>query len=125
MIYRRPFVREEASRQWLAAITLGVLGSLAVLAMGDSPFLPAAHADSVGYMEAGMGLVNGRGLSLPMGYPYLEEFNRRHLPIIGGDLPLQLQGTAAKGSITALDVVAYGPALLGRSPERRASREVL
>lgn len=66
MTYRKPSVREEANRQWLAAITLGVLGALAVLAMNDSPFLPAVHADSVEYMEAGKALVNGDGLSIPI-----------------------------------------------------------
>lgn len=53
-------------RHWTMAFCLFVLGALVVLEINDSPFLPAAHADSVEYMEAGQSMANGNGLALPL-----------------------------------------------------------
>lgn len=63
---RRDSVREMTYRQWLASIALGVLGALVFLEINDSPFLPAVHADSVQYMEAGRSLAEGNGLTVPI-----------------------------------------------------------
>ncbi len=57
-----PFV----TRHYLVAITLLVLGAVAVLEINNSAYLPGAHADSVEYMEAGRSFALGNGLRIPI-----------------------------------------------------------
>jgi hypothetical protein len=52
-------------RHGLVAAGLFAAGALTTLWINDSPLLPAAHADSVQYMEAGASLAEGRGLQIP------------------------------------------------------------
>lgn len=49
----------------LVACAIFVGAALAVLQLNASAWLPAVHADSVQYMEAGESLANGNGLQIP------------------------------------------------------------